>query len=81
MFRKGSRIRVTITAPGGDMTSWRFDTPATGGRVIDTLALGVGGSSLVLPVVPGQRAGAPLPACDGQRGRPCRTYRPAFNGG
>ena len=53
--------------------------PATGGRVIDSPALGVadlasaaGGS--------GQRA-APLPACDGQRGRPCCTYRLAFNGG
>ncbi|GAB07071.1 peptidase S15 family protein [Gordonia amarae NBRC 15530] len=81
VFRKGTRIRLTITAPGGDMTSWRFDTPTTGGRVVDTLRLGVGGSSLVLPVVPGARAGAPLPACDGQRGRPCRSYRPAFNGG
>ncbi|MBD0021185.1 CocE/NonD family hydrolase [Gordonia pseudamarae] len=81
VFRKGSRIRITITAPGGDMASWRFDTPATGGRIVDTIALGPGGSSLVLPVVPGGRAGAPLSPCGGQRGRPCRVYRPAFNGG
>ena len=80
-FRKGSRIRVTVTAPGGDKTSWRFETPNTGGRVVDTLALGVGGSSLVLPVVPGQRARGPVPDCQALRGQPCRRYRAAFNGG
>lgn len=79
--RKGSKIRVTITAPGGDKTSWRFDTPSTGGRVVNTLALGAGGSTLVLPVVPGARAGGPVPACEALRGQPCRRYRPAFNGG
>ncbi|NDK88698.1 CocE/NonD family hydrolase [Gordonia desulfuricans] len=80
-FRAGSRIRVTVTAPGGDRTSWRFDTPATGGRIVDTLALGPGGSSLVLPVVPGLRAGSPSAPCEGLRGQPCRVYTPAFNGG
>lgn len=81
VFRQGSRIRVTITAPGGDKTTWRFATPNTGGRVVDTLGLGAGGSTLVLPVVPGQRAGGPAPECRVLRGQPCRTYRPAFNGG
>jgi predicted acyl esterase len=80
-FRKGSRIRVVITAPGGDRTSWRFATPQTGGRVVDTLALGAGGSSLVLPVVPGATAGVPAAGCQGLRGQPCRPYRAAFNGG
>lgn len=80
-FGKGSRIRVIITAPGGDRTSWRFATVQTGGRVVDTLALGAGGSTLVLPVVPGATAATPLAACVGLRGQPCRTYRPAFNGG
>lgn len=80
-FRAGSRIRITITAPGGDRPSWRFATPATGGRVVDTLALGAGGSSLVLPVVPGMRAGIALGPCEGLRGQPCRTYVPTFNGG
>ncbi|MFT3715950.1 MAG: CocE/NonD family hydrolase [Gordonia sp. (in: high G+C Gram-positive bacteria)] len=81
VFRKGSRIRIAITAPGGDKTSWRFQTPNTGGRVVDTIGLGAGGSSLVLPVVPGQRAGGPAPDCQALRGEPCRRYRPAFNGG
>lgn len=80
-FRAGSRLRVTITAPGGDRTSWRFATPANGGQVVDTLALGTGGSALVLPVVDGQRAGTPLPSCVGVRGQPCRTYVRTFNGG
>ncbi|AZG45242.1 CocE/NonD family hydrolase [Gordonia insulae] len=80
-FRSGSRIRVTITAPGGDRTSWRFATPPTGGRVVDTIALGSGGSTLVLPIVPGLRAGTPLGVCDGLRGQPCRSYARAFNGG
>lgn len=81
-FRAGSRIRVTLTAPGGDRTSWRFDTPATDGLVVDTILLGAGGSSLVLPVIAAAAAGAPLPpGCAGLRGEPCRTYEPAFNGG
>lgn len=81
-FRKGSRIRVTVTAPGGDRPSWRFDTPATDGHVVDSILLGAGGSSLVLPVIGSATAGAPLPpTCVGLRGEPCRVYRPAFNGG
>lgn len=81
VFRAGSRIRIAITAPGGDRPSWRFATPVTEGRVVDTLALGGGGSTLNLPVVPGARAPIPLGPCDGLRGQPCRTYVPAFNGG
>lgn len=81
VFRKGSRIRVIITAPGGDRPLWRFATPKTGGTVVDTIGLGRGGSSLVLPIVPGMRAQTPLGACAGLRGQPCRRYAPAFNGG
>ncbi|GAA1481473.1 hypothetical protein GCM10009624_19130 [Gordonia sinesedis] len=80
-FRAGSRIRVTITAPGGDRPSWRFATPQTGGRVVDTLALGPDASALVLPIVPGGTAQTPLGACDGLRGQPCRVYTRTFNGG
>ena len=31
LFRKGTRILITISAPGGDRPSWTFDTPANGG--------------------------------------------------
>lgn len=80
VFRAGSRIRVTITAPGGDRTSWRFATPATGGRVVDTLGLGAGGSSLDLPIIADVDPHW-SPDCRGLRGQPCRRYVPAFNGG
>ena len=81
-FRSGSRIRVTITAPGGDRPTWTFVTPATGGSVTDTLGLGgAAASALVLPVVPGVVPADTQPACPSLRGEPCRTYVAAQNGG
>ena len=81
-FRAGSRIRVTITAPGGDRPTWTFVTPATDGSVTDTLGLGgLAASALVLPVIPGVTPGDAQPACPSLRGEPCRTYVPAGNGG
>lgn len=81
-FRAGSRIRVTVSAPGGDRPSWRFDTPATGGQVTDTLSLGgKTASSLVLPVIAGVSPTDPQPACPSLRGQPCRAYVPAGNQG
>lgn len=81
IFAKGSRIRVTITAPGGDRPSWRFATPQTHGKVVDTVELGVGGSSLVLPVVRGATTTLPAAPCASMRGEPCRKFIPAGNGG
>ena len=53
-FRAGSRIRVTITAPGGDRPVWAFATYQTKGRVTDTIGLGGDTpSALVLSVVRG----------------------------
>ncbi|MHB8319598.1 MAG: CocE/NonD family hydrolase [Acidimicrobiales bacterium] len=80
-FRAGSRLRITITAPGGDRPEWAFATPATNGKVLDTVALGAGGSTLVIPVVPGITPPDPQPPCPSLRGEPCRTYVPAGNGG
>ncbi len=82
VFRAGSRIRIGIAAPGGDRTRWRFDTPATGGLVLNEIAHGRRyPSRLVLAVVPGVDAPDALPPCPGLRGQPCRTYVPAANGG
>ncbi|HXJ33422.1 MAG TPA: CocE/NonD family hydrolase [Candidatus Eisenbacteria bacterium] len=82
VFRKGSRIRISIEAPGGDRTRWRFDTPATGGHVRNEISrIGARASRLVLPVVPGVEVPQTLPPCPGLRGQPCRTYVPAWNGG
>jgi hypothetical protein len=81
-FRAGSRIRVTISAPGGDRPSWEFDTPKTHGSVVDTVQLGGSApSSLVLDIVPHVTPPDPQPACPSLRGQPCRTYVPAGNGG
>jgi predicted acyl esterase len=82
VFRTGSRIRVTVTAPGGDRPAWVFDTPPTNGTVTDTVGLGrATPSALVLSVVPGITPPDPQPACPSLRGQPCRTYVPAANGG
>ncbi len=81
-FRAGSRIRMTIEAPGGDRPRWDFDT-IDRGRSRTTVALGGGrASSLVLPVVAGATAkGTPLPGPTSLRGQPSRRYSPTSNGG
>ena len=74
-FRAGTRLRIVISAPGGDRPSWTFDTPATHSSVIDTVALGgVKGSSLVVNEVRGVVPTTNLPVCGALRGEPCRAY-------
>ncbi|HEY5096907.1 MAG TPA: CocE/NonD family hydrolase [Acidimicrobiales bacterium] len=81
-FRAGSRIRVSVTAPGGDRPVWQFATYPTAGTVTDTVGWGSGHpSALVLSVVKGVTPPDPQPACPSLRGQPCRTYVPAANGG
>jgi predicted acyl esterase len=81
-FRTGSRIRISITAPGGDRPAWQFATYPTQGTVTDTIGLGAWHpSALVLSVVPGVTPPDAQPACPSLRGQPCRTYVPAANGG
>jgi predicted acyl esterase len=81
-FRAGSRIRVTVQAPGGDRPRWDFDTIEKG-TTQNTLAFGgVQASKLVLPVLPGVTAqGTPLPGPTALRGEPNRRYEAASNGG
>jgi putative CocE/NonD family hydrolase len=82
VFRSGSRIRVSVEAPGGDRTIWSFATPATGGSVVNEVArTAAQPSALVLPVVDGVEPPPALPPCPGLRGQPCRSYEPAANGG
>ena len=74
-FRPGTRLRIVISAPGGDRPSWTFDTPPTHGSVLDTVTLGgTGGSALVVNEVSGVVPTAALPACGALRGEPCRAY-------
>ena len=81
-FRAGSRIRVTITATGGDRPRWDFAT-VDKGKTRNTFSLGgARASSLVLPVIAGATAkGTPLPGPTALRGEPNRRYAPASNGG
>lgn len=80
VYRAGSRIRVTVSAPGGDQPTWAFaetepsSTPWVAIRHSDKRR-----SRLVLPVVPGLGAPTELPPCPGLRGQPCRDYVPLVN--
>ncbi len=74
-YRRGSRIRVTISAPGGDQPLWAFANTNPAG----TAKVWIGHSRrmpsrLVLPVVGGVRVPTGLPPCPGLRGEPCRAY-------
>jgi uncharacterized protein len=81
VYRAGSRIRVTITAPGGDQPVWAFGSTVPRRPVRVTLARSPKmPSRLVLPVVPGIRVPTGLPPCPGLRGEPCRPYAPLSGG-
>jgi len=73
-YRAGSRIRVTISAPGGDQPVWAFaDTrPKTGTATVTFAHSPTQPARLVLPVVPGVSVSTGLPPCLGVRGEPCR---------
>jgi predicted acyl esterase len=82
VFRAGSRIRVSVEAPGGDRDIWSFDTPLTGGAVTNEIShTAAQPSKVVLGVVDGVEPPPGLPPCPGLRGQPCRSYAPAANGG
>jgi hypothetical protein len=72
-YRKGSRIRVTITAPNGDQPIWSFGEAQPKGKTSVSIAFSKSRpTSLVLPSVPGIDVTTPLPPCPGLRGEPCR---------
>ncbi|MEZ5179191.1 MAG: CocE/NonD family hydrolase [Acidimicrobiales bacterium] len=73
VFRAGSKVRLIITAPGGDRLEWQFDTLP--GTQTNEVARSVGRpSAVVLPVVPGVSVPTAYPLCPGLRGQPCRDY-------
>jgi hypothetical protein len=79
-YRRGSRIRLTIAAPGGDQPVWGFaeTQPHGHARVIIAHSPAMP-SRLMLPVIPGVGVPTGLPPCPGLRGEPCRTYEPYAN--
>jgi len=75
IFRAGSRIRITVEAPGGNRPFWAFGDLPANGTVVNDIAHSFGHrSSLVLPVIPNPPAGIPTayPPCGSLRGEPCR---------
>jgi hypothetical protein len=69
-FRKGTELRIVISAPGGDRPVWTFATLDSG----QSATVGFGGniaSELVVSESP-VSATAAVPACGALRGEPCR---------
>jgi uncharacterized protein len=74
-FRAGSRIRISVEAPGGDRPQWTFDTIDAKQHPTNTIThTAVHASKVVLPVIPGIAVPTPLPACPSLRAEPCRVY-------
>ncbi len=77
VYRAGSRIKVTISAPGGDQPTWAFADLVPGHRATVRVAHSEAmASRLVLPVVSGVAVPTGLPPCPGLRGEPCRPDQP-----
>jgi uncharacterized protein len=71
-YRKGSRLRVTLSAPNGDQPIWAFaETQPKGKARIAVAHTKKRPSNLTLPIV-GVDVPTPLPPCPGLRGEPCR---------
>ena len=80
VYRAGSRIRITISAPGGDQPSWAFTDLVPRGRATVNVAHSEAmPSRIVLPVVAGVAVPSGLPPCPGLRGEPCRRYQALRN--
>jgi uncharacterized protein len=71
-FRPGSKLRLTVSAPGGNRLQWAFKTIAAG-ETIEIAHDADHPSQLVVSEVPGVDIPAGLPACGAVRNQPCRT--------
>jgi predicted acyl esterase len=78
-YRTGSRIRVTISAPGGDQPIWAWAGAQGDGALVQIAHSAKRPSRLVLPVVPGLGVPTGLPGCNALRNEPCRAYVPFVN--
>ena len=80
VFRKGSRLRLTIDTPGGTRAAWKFKLLPLPTDTSHRVAHDRGhASSLLLPTLAGVSAPSPRPACPSLRGQPCRAYTPFAN--
>jgi predicted acyl esterase len=83
VYRAGSRVRVTISAPNGTQPVWSFgQTQPEGSTATESIAFSaLMPSSLILPIVPGVSVPTGLPVCPSLRNEPCRLYEPFANDG
>jgi predicted acyl esterase len=80
VYRAGSSIRVTISAPNGTQPVWSFGQTVPSGTATVSVAFSKSmPSRLVLPVVPGVQVTTSLPACPSLRNEPCRPYQQIVN--
>jgi predicted acyl esterase len=80
VYRAGSRIRITVSAPNGDQPIWSFGETSPKGRATVAIAFSKKmPSRLTLPVVSGVNVPTGLPPCPGLRGEPCRSYQALVN--
>lgn len=71
VFRPGSRLRISVEAPGGNRPFWTFD--ALPGTSINEVGHSRRyASRVVLPVIPGVDAPDARPPCPSLRAQPCR---------
>jgi predicted acyl esterase len=80
VYRAGSRVRVTLSAAGGDQPVWAFSELEPKQPVDVAVARSASmPSRLVLPSVAGVGVPTGLPPCPSLRGEPCRPYQPTPN--
>ncbi len=79
-FRKGTRIRITVDAPGNSRPVWAFKT-ISDGETVSIAHDAEHPSKLVLSIVPDFDVPDAAPACGSLRGQPCRPYEPIGNEG
>lgn len=73
-FRAGSRMRITVDAPGGSRPTWAFADTIAHGEQVEIAADRTHPSRIVLPVVPGVKVPKQAPPCASLRSQPCREY-------
>ncbi|MEA2311090.1 MAG: uncharacterized protein QOE28_1058 [Solirubrobacteraceae bacterium] len=79
-YRAGSRLRVTLSAVGGDQPVWAFgEAQPKGTATVSLERSATAPPRLLLPAVPGVSVPTGLPACPALRGEPCRTYQAVVN--
>ena len=74
-YREGSRVRVILSAPGGDQPIWAFGKSAKKPKADVSIAHDrKHPSSLTLPLIPEGDVPTELPECPALRAQPCRDF-------